>query len=397
MRALLCLNFDFSFWIDPNSQTGREDERAKTYNRTKRVLFVVELVYALAFLLILLVSGASSALARSLEILATNIWLTVLLYVFIVGVAYDVIAVPLEFYGGFVHEHRYGQSTQTFSAWAWDQIKSKVVGFAIAAPLIEALYWLLRAYPHRWWLIASVLFIAFAVVMANIAPVLLMPIFYKFIPLRDEELKKRLLALCEKVNTKVRGVYEMDMSRKTRAANAALVGLGNTRRIVLGDTLFERYEPDEIEAILAHELGHHMNWDMWKGLLFQSAISMLGFFVASVVLNAYGASFGSRGPADITSFPLLVLTCAGVALVFLPVSNAFSRRLERRADSFALTITGDPAAFVSMMLKLGEQNLSEFEPNPIVEFILYSHPSVKRRIAHARRMFPAFEGKAAEG
>jgi STE24 endopeptidase len=232
------------------------------------------------------------------------------------------------------------------------------------------------------------MFIAFAVVMANVAPVVLMPIFYKFVPLREEELKRRLVALCEKVKTRVRGVYEMDMSRKTRAANAALVGLGNTRRIVLGDTLLDRYEPDEIEAVLAHELGHHKNWDMWKGLLFQSAISVLGFYLAYLILNTYSASFGLRGPADVAGLPLLMLTFAGVSLLFLPSSNAFSRRIERRADEFALRLTGNARAFVSMMNKLGEQNLSEFEPSPLVEFILFSHPSVSKRIRRAREIFP---------
>jgi STE24 endopeptidase len=373
---------------DPGPPGGKESEKAKAYNRAKRILFVSELGLGVAYLALLLLSGASVTVARWLEAAAGNVWLVIFLYLIVVGIAYDVIAVPLDFYGGFVLEHRYGQSTQRFRSWAWDQVKGKAVGFAIGAPLLEAVYLLLRSYPQSWWLIASGMFIALAVVVANVAPVVLMPIFYKFVPLREEELKRRLVALCEKVKTRVRGVYEMDMSRKTRAANAALVGLGNTRRIVLGDTLLDRYEPDEIEAILAHELGHHKNWDMWKGLLFQSAISVLGFYLAYLILNAYSASFGLRGPADVAGLPLLMLTFAGVSLLFLPSSNAFSRRMECKADEFALRLTGNPRAFVSMMSKLGEQNLSEFEPSPLVEFILFSHPSVSKRIRRAREIFP---------
>jgi STE24 endopeptidase len=184
----------------------------------------------------------------------------------------------------------------------------------------------------------------------------------------------------------------MDMSKKTRAANAALVGLGNTRRIVLGDTLLDRYEPDEIEIILAHELGHHANWDMWKGLLFQSAISAVGFYLAYVVMEACSGRLGLRGPADIAGFPLLALTFGGVSLLFLPTANAFSRRLERRADKFALRLTDDPRSFISMMAKLGRQNLAEFEPNRLVEFALFSHPSIGRRIQMAREMFPDKSG-----
>ena len=367
---------------------GTEDEKASAYNRAKRILLVSELGTGIAFLVVLLLSGISITLARWLEAETGNVWLVILLYLVCIGLVYDLFAVPLDFYGGFILEHKYGQSTQTFWAWLWDQAKGKLVGLAIAAPLIEAVYWLLRSYPQTWWLIAGGMFIAFAIVMANVAPIVLMPIFYTFVPLKDEKLRSRLMALCERANTSVRGVYEMDMSRKTRAANAALAGIGNTRRIILGDTLLDRYEPDEVEAILAHELGHHKSWDMWKGLVFQSAISLLGLYLSYVVLNTYSGSFGFRGPADVAAFPLFMLTVAGVSLLFLPTSNAFSRRLERRADSFALSLTRNPRAFVSMMGKLGQQNLSEFEPNPLVEFMLFSHPSISKRIRAAREAFP---------
>ncbi len=371
-----------------SSAQAQEHEKARAYNRVKRVLFLVELGAGLLYLLILLFSGLSFFLARSLESAVGNIWLEIPLYLLVVGLAYDLLTAPLALYSGFIVEHKYEQSTQSFGAWIWDQFKSKAVGYVIGIPLIEALYWLLRSYPQTWWVIATVMFVVVAVIMANLAPLVLMPLFYKFVPLRDEELKRRLIELCERVNTKVRGVYEMDMSRKTRAANAALVGLGNTRRIVLGDTLLERYEPDEIEAVLAHELGHHKNWDLWKGMFFQTAISALGFYVAFLALGRLAEYFGFRSPSDLAGFPLLALTIAGVSLLFLPASNAFSRRLERRADEFALRQTNNPRAFVSMMRKLGRQNLSEFDPNPFIEFVLFSHPSIGKRINKARQMFP---------
>lgn len=364
-----------------------EAEGAGAYSRSKRILFVVELALGLAYLVLLLLTGVSVTAAAWLESFTANPWLLVLLYMTAVGLAYEFIGVPLDFYGGYVLEHKFGQSTQSFSAWAWDAIKGKLVGFVIGAILLEAVYWLLRAYPDRWWIIAAIMFIAFAVVMANLAPVLLMPIFYKFTPLKDEELKRRLVRLCEKAGTTVRGVFEMDMSRKTRAANAALAGLGNTRRILLGDTLLKSFEADEIETVLAHELGHHANRDIWKGLAFQSAISTLGFYAAYRVMAFFSHALGLSGPADIAGLPLLMLTMAGVSLLFMPTSNAFSRRLERKADRFALDLTENPAAFVSTMTRLGRQNLAEFEPNPIVEFMLYSHPSISRRIRAAREMF----------
>jgi STE24 endopeptidase len=364
-----------------------ENEKAKAYNHAKRVLFAAELGVGFLFLIVLLFSGASVAAVQRLETATPNVWFVILLYLLIVGVAYDLVVFPIDLYGGFVLEHKFGQSTQSLQAWAWDRLKSTGIGFAIGAPLAEGMYWILRRYPNNWWLIAAMMFIAVAVVMANLAPVVLMPLFYKFTPLRNEELKSRLLALFEKANTRVRGVYEMDMSRKTRAANAALVGLGNTRRIVLADTVLKRYKPDEIEAILAHELGHHENWDIWKGILFQAVLSTVSFFLAHVILRTHSFSLGLRGPSDIAAFPLLTLTIAAVSLFFLPTVNGFTRRLERRADVFALTLTRNPEAFVSMISKLGRQNLAEFEPNPILEFLLFSHPSIGKRIRRARELF----------
>ncbi len=371
-----------------------EAASARAYSRSKRILFVVELAVGMGYFVLLLATGASISIAGRVESLTANAWLVVLLYMLVVGLAYEFVGVPLDFYGGFVLEHKYGQSTQSFRAWVWDALKGKLVALCIGAILLEAVYWLLRSYPQSWWLIATVMFIAFGVVMANLAPVLLMPIFYKFVPLKDEELGRRLIRLCEKAGTAVRGVYEMDMSRKTRAANAALVGLGNTRRIVLGDTMLDRYETDEIEVVLAHELGHHANWDMWKGLGFQSAISALAFYAAHHVMDVSSAWLGLRGPGDIAGFPLLMLTIGAVSLFFLPASNAFSRRLERRADGFALKLTAAPRSFASMMGKLGRQNLSEFEPDPLVEFMLFSHPSISSRIRMAREMYPdEFSGR----
>jgi len=369
---------------------------AGAYSRTKRILFVVELAAGLVYLVLLLATGASPSVAAWLESLSANAWLVVLMYILVVGLLYEFVGTPLDFYGGFILEHKYGQSTQSFWAWAWDALKGKLVTFGIGAVLLEAVYWLLRSFPQSWWIIATAMFIAFGVVMANLAPVLLMPIFYKFVPLRDEELRERLIRLCEKAGTAVRDVYEMDMSRKTRAANAALVGLGATRRIVLADTMLDRYGPDEVEAVLAHELGHHANWDMWKGLIFQSAISALAFYAAFRIMKACSSLVGLSGPDDIAGFPLLMLTMAAVSLLFLPTANAFSRHLERKADSFALRLTGNPRSFASMMGKLGRQNLSEFEPSPLVEFLLFSHPSISKRIRMAREMYPGeFENREA--
>jgi STE24 endopeptidase len=371
----------------------QEDKRARAYNRTKRYLFVAELLLGFLFLGAIFFSGISAFVARWTESFVTNPWLLVLVYIAIIGFVFSLISLPLDWYGGFVVEHKYEQSTQTLAQWAKDQLKGLLVNAVIGIALVEVVYWLLRRYPLTWWIIGGALFILFAVAMTILAPVVLLPIFFKVIPLRNEELKKRIFALCERVHTRVKGVYEMDMSRKTRAANAALVGIGKTRRIILGDTLLERYSPDEIEIVLAHELGHHKHWDIWRGLFFQSIIFFIAFFFAFLVLRAFSFTFGLRSPADIAGFPLLVFTVAIVSFFSLPLINGFSRRLEWRADDFALKITRNRGAFISMMGKLGRQNLAEFWPNRFIEIFLYSHPPIGKRIEHAREVFPDDHGK----
>ena len=234
---------------EPPQQDRGEAESAGAYGRAKRILFLVELATGLTFLILILLSGASISAARWLESFTGAQWALLLMYMAVVGLAYEAIGLPLDFYGGYVLEHKFGQSTQSFWAWAWDTAKGKLLGFVIGATLLETVYWLLRRFPEIWWIIATLMFIVFAVVMARLAPTLLMPIFYKFTPLKNEELGERLVRLCEKANTSVRGVFEMDMSRKTRAANAALAGLGASRRIVLGDTLLEGFEAEWVEFI----------------------------------------------------------------------------------------------------------------------------------------------------
>jgi STE24 endopeptidase len=223
------------------------------------------------------------------------------------------------------------------------------------------------------------------VILANLAPVILMPLFNKFTPLGDDqaELESRLVTLAGKANTKVLGVFKFDMSRRTTTANAALTGLGNTRRIILGDTLLERYSADEIETILAHELGHQVNRDIPWGILVSSVLTLLGFYLVGLGLEWGVAYFGFYGPADVAAMPLFVLVMGLYGLVTMPLENAFSRWRERRADQYALRMTGNGKAFAAALAKLADQNLSDAEPEPWVEFFLYSHPALSKRIRTA--------------
>jgi len=252
------------------------------------------------------------------------------------------------------------------------------------------IYAVLRAAPDTWWLWTAAIMLLFTVVLANLSPILIMPLFYKIVPLGDEyaDLSARLMRLAEQANTKVRGVYKFDMSRRTKAANAALMGLGNTRRIVLGDTLLGEFNVDEIESVLAHELGHHVNKDIPVGIVVDTALTVIGLWIASVVMNWGVAVFGYTSPADPASLPLFIFVMGLFSLITMPLGNAYSRRRERNADRYALQATNNPQAFISAMTRLANQNLGEVDPEPWEEFLLHSHPALGKRIKMAETYKP---------
>jgi STE24 endopeptidase len=194
---------------------------------------------------------------------------------------------------------------------------------------------------------------------------------------------ERLTRLAGAAGTRVRGVYRFDMSSKTLAANAAVVGLGNTRRIILGDTLLDNFSADEIETVLAHELGHHVHGDMGRGILVQSALTLGGLWLASLALRWGVTAFGFNGVADVAAMPWLALVLGAFGLVTTPLSNAYSRWRERLADRYALETTHQPQAFASAMTRLADQNLADADPERWVEVLLYSHPAISRRVAMA--------------
>ena len=213
---------------------------------------------------------------------------------------------------------------------------------------------------------------------------LLFPIFFKFKPIEDANLTNRLLELSQRAGARVRGVFEWKLSEKTRKANAALVGLGNTRRIILADTLLENFSPEEVEAVLAHEFGHHVHRHILRSMMVQSLVTFLAFYLANLCLVHWGAALGFRGVADFANLPLLGLVSIGLSVALLPLVNGHSRWLERQADAYALNAIPDKSAFITSMEKLAALNLSERQPAVWIEFLFHSHPSIEKRIAHAR-------------
>src|SRR5580658_5579940 len=366
------------------------------YNRIRRWLGVADFALGLVFLIVLLATGWNGTLRDfAMHGAYERYTLAVFLYVVMLMLIGKLLGLGLDYYG-FRIEHRYNLSNQRPRAWVWDEIKGFLVGVALASLVVELLYFIIRQFPQYWWLIAWAAFLGLFVLMAQLAPVVLFPIFYKFEPLDNADLKSRLVGLSERAGTRVRGVYKWNLSEKSKKANAALTGLGNTRRIILADTLLENYSADEIEAVLAHELGHHVHRHILKGIFVQAGVTLFGFWAANWALH-YAVDqhlFNFDRLSDFANLPLLVLVSTVLSLVLMPALNAYSRFNERQADQYAFESVASIVPFISSMNKLAEQNLAERTPSKLVEWAFHSHPAIARRVAAAeawgRKHDPAF-------
>ncbi len=366
--------------LDPERQ-----QQAKRYARILRRLWLVSTALSAVYALAWLFGGWAIGLRDWLFTLTPDPWLLVALFAAVFGGIYALLTLPLNYYGGFVLPHRFDQSTQTFKGWGIDQLKGLAVGAPIGLLLLELLYLALRVTGDLWWLWAAGGMLVFSVLLSNLSPVLIMPIFNKFVPLGEEhaDLEARLLRLAEQARTRVRGVFKFDMSRRTKSANAALTGIGNTRRIVLGDTLIDEFTPDEIETVLAHELGHHVHKDIPFLIAFGTFTTTIGLYLTSLMLNWVIGFFGFSGPADVAALPALGIILGAYGLVTMPLENAVSRWREGMADDYSLQATGKNEAFASAFTRLANQNLGEVDPEKWVVFLFYSHPPLGQRIEKA--------------
>ena len=361
-----------------------DSPEARRYNRIRRWMGVADFILSLVLMVALLVTGWSGML-RDIAYKATfqHYSLAVFLYVLMLMVLAKVLGLSLDYYS-FRLEHRYQLSNLRLRAWIWDEVKGFLVGVVLAGIVVELLYFIMRQVPQHWWLIAWGAFLGLFVLLAQLAPVVLFPVFYKFAPLENEELKERLVRLGERAGTRVRGVYQWKLSEKSKKANAALTGLGNTRRIILADTLLANYSTDEIEAVLAHELGHHVHRHIFKSILVQAGITFVGFWAGNLVLHyAVDRLHIFETLSDFADLPLLMLVATVLSLLVLPLLNAYSRFNERQADLYAFRSIATVTPFISAMNKLAKQNLAERSPSKWVEWLFHSHPAISRRVAAA--------------
>ena len=366
---------------EPSLDIERQ-ELAKQYARLMRRLSFVELVVVGALLLVLVFGGVSARLSHFLAF--PQPWAAALYFVVLV-VGLGIIMMPLNYYQGFILPRRYGLSNQQFGSWLADRAKASALGILLGLGVVIIAYWLLYHLPGAWWLWAAVLLSLLSLLLTRLTPTLLLPLFFELKPLEDVELKQRLTNLAKQARTQICGVFTMDLSSKSTTANAMLAGLGNTRRIIISDTLLQQYAPEEIEVVLAHELGHHLHRDIPKLIAVQAVIFLLAFYLSDVVLKASLTPLAFQGIADVAAFPLLVLSLAIFGLAITPLVNTYSRYLEASADKTAVELTANPQAFITAMAKLTEQNLAVAQPSRWVEVLFCDHPSYTKRVNLARR------------
>jgi STE24 endopeptidase len=371
---------------EENNKENPEDKQkhAKKYSRIKQVISIIETVIFFGILLILLFTGLSKDIEGIAFSYTVNNYLALLIFLGVISIAESIITLPLSFYSGYILEHKYELSNQTLFQHFKEKFKGLLVGLVIGIPLMFAFFFVLRTYEHYWWLILGGFMFFFSVILGRLAPVLIFPIFYKFKPIENESLSEKILNLCKKSGVKIQGIFTFNMSKNTKKANAAFTGLGKSKRIILGDTLIDKFSEEEIESVFAHEMGHYTRKHISKLILTSTIFTFIGLYITSFLYEGSLSYFNFNSISEIAALPLLFLYLSLYGLITSPLSNMQSRKYEREADTYALQTTGNKDVFISAMENLDEQNLSDKTPNKFIEFLFHSHPSLEKRIEFAR-------------
>ena len=376
-------------------------DKAVRYHQLKRGAAIASTACAAVLLLALAATGASAQLRAAIASVlgastSPSAPAVIAAFAAVLAAILYAASLPLAWYSGFVLERRYGLLEESGARWLIDSAKGFAFGLLVGVAGAELLYLAIRRLPQVWWLAAGVGLGAGLLLLARLAPVLLLPLFHRFVPLDRPELAARLRELTGRAGLPAIDVRVWGLGEKSRRANAALVGVGRTRRILLSDTLLAGYTDDEIEVVLAHELAHHVHGDVLTAVAAQAAVLTAGLAAGAGTLALalrWRLAPGVLGPEDVAGLPVILLAVGAVATALTPVVNALSRRHEHRADAFALRLTHRPDAFISAMRRLGAQNLAEPHPSRAALWLFHSHPSFEERVARAR----TFDAGAASG
>ena len=371
--------------IHPLLDKGKQ-EQAKSYEKENRVLGLIGTLLSLAILLIFYHSGFSAFLSQYPRGGGPLI-LTYLFYIAVFQLCVFVLSLPLSFYGGYIHEHKWNFSNHTKKSWFLEKIKSFFVGLVLMWIVLGLLFWIWDVFPQYWWLAAGLGMVLFSVVFATIFPVVILPIFNKYTRVENKELTDSLEKILNQGGLRSSGFFKEDMSRQTKKENAFLAGLGKTRRVVLGDNLMENMNVQEMTTILAHEVGHYKHRHIWKGIALGTVQQFIVFFIVHLIMLSLFPLFLSSPQFNLTLFPYFIIFVSGISgFLFGPLSQALSRYFERQADRYALNISKNRADFVSALTGIANRNLSNAYPQRWVKILYYSHPPIGERLELAEKM-----------
>lgn len=357
-----------------------DSSKAKRYTKTKRVIATWRAVFSFAVLLAFIAAGFSSALESWLAGYIEHDYLRFFAFAFVLGAGMAILFYPLSYYSGFYLEHKYELSTQTFFKWTLDGIKAMLVSTALGLPVMLLFFYFIRESGELWWFWFAVFLFFFSVVLMRILPVLILPLFYKIVPLDESELKQRIREMSEAAGLRVENVYSFNMSRETKKANAAFTGIGKSKRVLLGDTLLDAFTEDEVETVVAHELGHYRRKHLVKQVAFSTVSSFVTLFLINVLYAWSLPWFGFTAVDQIAALPLLSLWAMVIGFLKTPIGSALSRKHEYEADEYAVRETGKGEAFKGALERLAKQNLADPDPPAFIEWFFYSHPSITKRV-----------------
>lgn len=365
-------NVQIEFLLDPERQ-----RLASKYTKLSRRLSLAELLIIGTLLPVLILSGVSVRLSQLLTI--PQPWASALYFIILV-MGLGIIMMPLSYYQSFILTCRYGLSNQKFSSWLADRAKATSLSILLGLGIVILIYWLLESFPSFWWFPAGLSIITVSLLLTRLTPTLLLSFFFKLEPVDDIDPKNKLMNLAKQARTRAYDVFTINLSGKSTTTNAMLAGLSNSKRIIPSDTMLQQYSPEEIEVVMAHELGHHIHRDIPKLIAAQSTITLLSFFFANLTLKTNLAASVFYGVSDVTAFPLLILVLAAIGLITIPLINIYSRSLETAVAIAALELTAKPEAFISAITKLTDKNLSDAQPNRWAELLLHDHPFYFKRV-----------------
>jgi STE24 endopeptidase len=353
------------------------------HSRIQNTLYFVSTAWSLGVLALLLFSGASKKMRDAAARATKRKFVAAMLFIVMFILAVTLLELPLTIYSDYVVPHQFDLSDQSFGSWLLDGVKGLAVGLVIGA-LVGAGALLIIRKVRRWWIVLWAASIPLILFMVVIQPVILDPLFNKFEPLQNAQLRQKLLDLASRAGIEGGRVYQVNKSKQTKTMNAYVNGIGPTNRIVMWDTLLAKMTEDEVLAVMGHEMGHYVMKHMWKGVAFGLAVSLVALFFAQRIhdrMLARRPDLGERG--DPATVPLLLLIVSIIGFLTTPIIAAYSRSMEHDADKFSLELTHLNEPMASAFVKLAEDSKSDPSPNPFIEYWLYSHPPIAKRIPFA--------------